>query len=626
MNRAGLLNFWYYDDEIFNLSDGKMLLRGTNGSGKSVTMQSILPVLLDGKKTPDRLDPFGSKARKMEDYLLGEKGVVDRDERTGYLFLEYKKSDTKQYITTGIGMQAKRNKPLKSWYFIITDNRRIGYDFELAHEHQSERIPFSAKELENRISIGGHVVNTQREYMELVNKYIFGFQSLDAFEDLIKLLIQLRSPKLSKDFKPTVIYEILDSALPPLADDELRHLSDTIENMDQTQQQIEQLEREFNSTEKLVKHYHLYNQYLIGMRAQQWRDSLKKQLTYIKKVEESEQKGQSLIVEIEQMESKKQTLQNEKIILDGEEERLKQHEVWQIEKDKSEKLQRIHGIKLSIEELQKKWDQKRNQLSDDRTKLDKYELVLSSLKQDLLNTLEDLSYDAELAAFDRHVENEKDFKRLQQNGFDFTIWKQEIKEHLSILNKLIHLASEIDLLKLQQTTLAEQSSAKNQKVDEIKKELDHYIQWFTEEQQKLTDEVFRWIENHGNLSFTDAHLQQITRLLEGLYEVNRFEDVRNVLNEVMNNYILKIKTNITTVKLNWELKIQQLSEKTSELENWRKLKLANPERAEDTEYFRKQIEEEGKRFLPFYAAVEFQSHVTEGEKSRIEAALKKKEY
>src|SRR5690625_818132 len=80
MNRAGLINFWYYDEEIFNFANGKMLLRGSNGSGKSVTMQSILPVLLDGRTAPDRLDPFGSRARKIEDYLLGEKDIVDRSE------------------------------------------------------------------------------------------------------------------------------------------------------------------------------------------------------------------------------------------------------------------------------------------------------------------------------------------------------------------------------------------------------------------------------------------------------------------------------------------------------------------------------------------------------------------
>ncbi|MBS4025141.1 MAG: hypothetical protein KGZ96_05640, partial [Clostridia bacterium] len=90
LNRAGILNFWYYDEEDFYFSHGKLLLRGSNGSGKSVTMQSLIPVLLDGRKGPERLDPFGSRSRKMEDYLLGEKDIVNRDERTGYLFLEYK--------------------------------------------------------------------------------------------------------------------------------------------------------------------------------------------------------------------------------------------------------------------------------------------------------------------------------------------------------------------------------------------------------------------------------------------------------------------------------------------------------------------------------------------------------
>jgi hypothetical protein len=65
INRAGLVNFWYYDEEIFEFSNGRLLLRGSNGSGKSVTMQSFIPLLLDGNKSPERLDPFGSKARKI---------------------------------------------------------------------------------------------------------------------------------------------------------------------------------------------------------------------------------------------------------------------------------------------------------------------------------------------------------------------------------------------------------------------------------------------------------------------------------------------------------------------------------------------------------------------------------
>ena len=56
INRAGLVDFWYYDEETFECSEGRMLLRGSNGSGKSVTMQSFIPLLLDGNMRPERLD------------------------------------------------------------------------------------------------------------------------------------------------------------------------------------------------------------------------------------------------------------------------------------------------------------------------------------------------------------------------------------------------------------------------------------------------------------------------------------------------------------------------------------------------------------------------------------------
>ncbi len=118
INRAGLINFWYYDEEEFHFIDGKLLLRGSNGSGKSVTMQSFIPLLLDGNKSPERLDPFGSKARKIENYLLGDEDN-GKDESIGYLYIEFQKSETENYLTIGMGFKAVRGKPLKSWGFAI---------------------------------------------------------------------------------------------------------------------------------------------------------------------------------------------------------------------------------------------------------------------------------------------------------------------------------------------------------------------------------------------------------------------------------------------------------------------------------------------------------------------------
>ena len=88
ITKIGLLNFWLFDEEEFKFSDGKLLLRGKNGSGKSVTMQSFIPLILDGNKQPSRLDPFGSKEKRIEDYLLGPSDGAQKNEATAYLYME----------------------------------------------------------------------------------------------------------------------------------------------------------------------------------------------------------------------------------------------------------------------------------------------------------------------------------------------------------------------------------------------------------------------------------------------------------------------------------------------------------------------------------------------------------
>ena len=161
-NRIGLVNFWYYDEQEFPFAKGRMLLRGSNGSGKSVTMQSVVPLLLDGNVNPERLDPFGTRDRKMSNYLLEEDD--GREERTGYLYLEFRKKENGRYLTIGMGLRARRGKSLDKWYFSLSDGRRIGEDFFL-YKETGEKITLSKKELENRIANGGRVFERQADYM-----------------------------------------------------------------------------------------------------------------------------------------------------------------------------------------------------------------------------------------------------------------------------------------------------------------------------------------------------------------------------------------------------------------------------------------------------------------------------
>ncbi|MFS0777090.1 TIGR02680 family protein [Neobacillus sp. 3P2-tot-E-2] len=622
MNRAGLLNFWYYDNEIFHFNDGKLLLRGSNGSGKSVTMQSFLPVLLDGKKSPDRLDPFGSKARRMEDYLLGEKEVVDRDERTGYLFIEYKKQGSEQYITTGIGMQAKRNKGIKSWYFLITDNRRIGKDFYLAQKHVGEKVPLSAKELENRIGQGGYVVHSQRDYMELVNKYVFGFNSIEAFDDLIKLLIQLRSPKLSKDFKPTVIYEILESALPPLTDDELRTLSDTIENMDQAAQQLEQLEREYDSIQRLEFTYDTYNQYILAERAQQWKRAGQKKKATVRQVQELSNQFETLEQEMGGLKNDLQKYQQQKFVADQEKSSLQKHEVWSLEEEMAKKGDDAAQLLKEANRLQEKWDEQNKKLHSKWREKETTEAELYQHEQKAKELLQELNRDADEAAFDQHEVNVEDFTRSQMEAFDFTVWQKEAKEHHSLLVSLEKLAEEAERLSKEDTRLQRESSEKKKVVDEHSKELDHLQEWFDSQQQQLESDVFLWMEEHPKLNYSVDLQQEIARALQGLYERNRYDLVRDKLYSAIYTYESKVRTDQSLTNEKLAIKQAEIKETEEELLRIKTQKMLEPERAIGTEEHRRKLKDEGYAFVPFYAAVEFQEHVTEEQRERIEGALK----
>ena len=306
INRIGLIDFWYYDDEEFTFIDGRLLLRGANGSGKSVTMQSFIPLLLDGNKASERLDPFGTKARKLENYLLEEND--GREERTGYLYMEFKRKESDTYLTIGIGLCARKNKKLDSWHFVINDGRRVGKDFFL-YKDTKYKITLSKQELTNRLGEGGQVIEGQKEYMKMVNEKLFGYETVEEYKELVDLLIQLRTPKLSKDFKPTVLNEILSSSLPPLSDEDLRPMSEAIENMDHLKSQLEGLEESKQAAEKILAAYHQFNQCVLYEKADLYvkaEEAFSRNIEEIRGLEEGIQKVKK---ELEEEKNKQENLE-----------------------------------------------------------------------------------------------------------------------------------------------------------------------------------------------------------------------------------------------------------------------------------------------------------------------------
>ncbi|MFW5834312.1 MAG: hypothetical protein ACOCYE_09455, partial [Pseudomonadota bacterium] len=78
--RCGLVNLYRFDYEEFRFEQGRLLLRGNNGTGKSRVLALQLPFLLDGEVTPSRLEPDRDPAKHIEWNLL----MGRYEDRLGY--------------------------------------------------------------------------------------------------------------------------------------------------------------------------------------------------------------------------------------------------------------------------------------------------------------------------------------------------------------------------------------------------------------------------------------------------------------------------------------------------------------------------------------------------------------
>lgn len=621
INRVGLLNFWYYQKQIFQLSDGKMLLRGSNGSGKSLTMQSLLPVLFDGDTRAYRLDSFGSKDRKMEDYLLGEKGVSNRDEGTGYLFLEVKKEGVEEYLTVGIGMQANRGGKLSKWFFAIENNQRVGINFELYEEFRKGEItPFTKKKLKNRLESMGKLFENQGEYKRYVNDRIFGFETIEQFDELIALLINLRRPKLSKEFNPSVIYNILRDSLPKLKEDELLNLSKTIEQLDGHHERLSDLSLEINNLAKFSKTYKTWSEELLGQVGGKWLKVLGEKRILEVEMKGNQQEKIKLEGDIKQYAVEHQGLEQKNIVLLQHIESLNNHEGINLAR---------RGVELSdeLEQLQKllKQNQERYERKEEDVLKQKNQLIQNKNKQEvLLKDLEELLLDNE--QYLRYVNleelnqtyNEK--MRNQLTTTEFNYWKSETRKRKEYLENIIRMIKELTLEKDEIKRLSKARGAIQQKIDNFEKDL---RQW----QRTRQSEIDRWKESFNkwqklapfNLDET-SYFESLHRMDQLLEDEYREEFVLEPLRECYHQSISEKEKKILPLDQQILDLNQEKQQNKVEIGEWKNQKtpiiFKNKARATN----RQKLTEKAS-FLPFYQGVDFVKDIPLENRNAIEGAL-----
>ncbi|GAA1993908.1 hypothetical protein GCM10009799_19850 [Nocardiopsis rhodophaea] len=254
LNRAGICNVWQYDDHTFDFADGRLLLRGRNGTGKSKALEMLLPFLLDGDAR--RLDTTGTSRTSLRWLMLDGRttaeghdggdgaGRGDEDGDTapttsllGYLWVEFacdSDTDASAYLTLGAAITASADTGARSVFF-VTD-RRVGTDLSLVVDDRP--VPIDRL----RAEVGqDNCYDTAVTYRARVMRDLFGMDDPVRYRNLIHLLYRLRRPTIGERLEAGELVSVLAEALPPMDETVLDEVARNIADLEEARDRLTSL-------------------------------------------------------------------------------------------------------------------------------------------------------------------------------------------------------------------------------------------------------------------------------------------------------------------------------------------------------------------------------------------------
>lgn len=612
MHRLGFRNFWLYDKEDFVMADGHLLLRGSNASGKSITTQSFIPFILDGNRSPERLDPFGSRDRKMDYYLLGD---GEREESTGYLFLEFKKKNLNVYLTIGIGLRAQKGKNMDFWGFCLCDGRRIGHDFELYEKLGTQMLPFTKQKLKNTIGDRENWVENSGAYKKLVNDRLFQFQDIRQFDQMVQLLINVRAPKLSKDFRPTLVKEILRNSLQVLSDDDLSAMVSTMERMDELTDTLQGYKEALKSASIIRNEYTRYNQFVLGRKGKVYSDACDKTQRQRNVLQDQQEKLDHLSAELQRQTQRKEDAhaalaqaQGQRTVM-GDGDLVQQQRKLEEERGNArrQKAQLDTGIQ-QLESLENTISKKESQIRDLKQTIQEYAREIQNNLRQLDGINQILVIGEDHQSFIKSPDHDKMLRAALRTR------KAMLVQGLDSIRKLIQAQDSYD----QAFQALDQAKAQQAKADAAVQSAQFQEQ---EERDRIIESFARWQQDCAELSLPERDVLFIKQALARYHAPSDWTVIQNLLNEQLQTCTLSLNSE----KLQVEAQLEQLSkeaqEKKKELEDVRSRPDPIPPRREQTNTMRIQLAMNGIPHAAFYEAVDFSANLPQQTRDRLEAQL-----
>jgi uncharacterized protein (TIGR02680 family) len=263
--RAGVVRVWQYAEETLEFEDGRLLLFGANGSGKTMLLELLLPYLLDAKGQPGRLSTSGIERGGLWDRVVGYESGQGR---VGYLWVTFGRTvdGRTEHFTSGTRLRAQPSgKDGDHCWF--TTSLAPTVDLSLLDE---QRRPLDVDQLTEAIGEHGTIWRKDTAgYRDAVRTTLFtGFNPL-RLEALISALLVVRKQSVTDGLSAERLNDLLREGLPPLDDDEVAKLARGFEELDRRRDQIATMTAEVAAARAIRQAARTYARAVVAAHADQ---------------------------------------------------------------------------------------------------------------------------------------------------------------------------------------------------------------------------------------------------------------------------------------------------------------------------------------------------------------------
>lgn len=369
LTKLGVVNFADYPQQDINIKGNAVVIKASNGTGKTLLMTALYPALLT-LELQKSLNMGQKTNRKLSDLLNGDPAYI-----YGQFFIA---NEPKTLVTA---YQKNTSGITKRAY--VLDSHDITF-----FNDQKDVLSLSNFERTNCVT---ETFSSIKDYQNYIARTIY-HTSLDNFKTLIQLTHKITSPSIisSTDSKNYNMEDLLDQVadvLPSLMNDDvfkhqLTSYSQHIIKATEEQRNIDSLLKEQATIAKARNNNSKENQKYL----EELQKILGDMFTAINKNDNElktlNEERQELETQREQHENDQKTIEGELEFVTKEKESLKQ--------ENSDIEQRIRDLKKDIEYNQKEENSLQKQLNDYDDRLFKLKITLEKQEQDYKEALDEL--------------------------------------------------------------------------------------------------------------------------------------------------------------------------------------------------------------------------------------------